>query len=92
MYSIKSFVYKLPYKLPKSETLEKSENYLETRLSAQSPIREKDLKAVTIKNFTKRDIVGNKAKGQMSKLVFQKNKARQIFRKMDNSYLPSFYM
>ena len=31
-------------------------------------------------------IVGNKAKGRISKRVFQENKARQIFRKMNISY------
>ena len=31
--------------------------------------------------------VGNKAKGRMSKRVFQENKARQIFRKTNISYL-----
>ena len=31
-------------------------------------------------------IVGNKAKGQISKRVFQESKARQIFRKTNNSY------
>ena len=36
----------------------------------------------TIKEF-----VRNKAKGQISKRVFQENKARQIFRKMNISYL-----
>ena len=31
------------------------------------------------------NIVGNKAKGRISKRVFQENKARQIFRKRNNS-------
>ena len=31
-------------------------------------------------------IVDNKAKGRISKLVFQENKARQIFRKTNTSY------
>ena len=31
-------------------------------------------------------VVGNKAKGQISKLVLQENKARQIFRKTNISY------
>ena len=31
-------------------------------------------------------IVGNKAKGRISKRVFQENKARQIFPKMNISY------
>ena len=31
-------------------------------------------------------VVGNKAKGQISKLVFQENKAHQIFRKINISY------
>ena len=31
--------------------------------------------------------VGNKAKGRISKRVFQENKARQIFRKTNISYL-----
>ena len=31
-------------------------------------------------------IVGNKAKGRISKRVFQENKARQIFRKTNISY------
>ena len=31
-------------------------------------------------------VVGNKAKGQISKRVFQENKARQIFRKTNISY------
>ena len=34
----------------------------------------------------KLDIVGNKAKGRISKRVFQEVKARQIFRKMNISY------
>ena len=33
------------------------------------------------------NIVGNKVKGRISKLVFQENKARQIFRKTNISYL-----
>ena len=33
-----------------------------------------------------RYIVGNKVKGRISKRVFQENKARQIFRKMNISY------
>ena len=32
------------------------------------------------------EIVGNKAKGRISKRVLQENKARQIFRKMNISY------
>ena len=32
-------------------------------------------------------LVGNKAKGRISKQVFQENKARQIFRKTNISYL-----
>ena len=32
------------------------------------------------------DIIGNKAKGRISKQVFQENKARQIFRKTNISY------
>ena len=32
--------------------------------------------------------VGNKAKGRISKRVFQEKKARQIFRKTNISYLP----
>ena len=35
--------------------------------------------------FTIRQIVGNKAKGRISKWVFQENKARQIFRKTNIS-------
>ena len=31
-------------------------------------------------------LVGNKAKGRISKQVFQENKARQIFRKTNISY------
>ena len=34
----------------------------------------------------KKQNVGNKAKGQISKRVFQENKARRIFRKMNISY------
>ena len=34
----------------------------------------------------KKHFVGNKAKGRISKRVFQENKARQIFRKTDISY------
>ena len=33
------------------------------------------------------EIVGNKAKGRISKRVFQENKARQIFRKNEH-FLP----
>ena len=33
---------KLPYELPKSEILEKSQKYMEEKLSAQCPIRKKD--------------------------------------------------
>ena len=36
--------------------------------------------------FIKGLIVGNKAKGRISKRVFQENKARQIFRKTNISY------
>ena len=32
------------------------------------------------------EILGNKAKGRISKWVFQENKARQIFRKRSISY------
>ena len=32
------------------------------------------------------ELVGNKAKGRISKRVFQENKARQIFRKTSISY------
>ena len=32
------------------------------------------------------DIVGNKAKGQISKRMFQEKKTRQIFKKTNNSY------
>ena len=32
------------------------------------------------------EIVGNKAKGRISKRVFQENKARQIFQKTNISY------
>ena len=32
------------------------------------------------------EVVGSKAKGQILKRVFQENKARQIFRKMNMSY------
>ena len=37
-------------------------------------------------------VVGKKAKGRLSKRVFQKNKARQIFRKTNISYplIPPF--
>ena len=43
------------------------------------------------KSFARRqlhygDIVGNKTKGRISKRVFQENKVRQIFRKMNISY------
>ena len=31
-------------------------------------------------------IIGNKAKGRISKRVFQENKARQVFRKTNISY------
>ena len=34
------------------------------------------------------EIVGNKAKGRISKRVFQENKARQIFWKTNISYPP----
>ena len=34
-----------------------------------------------------RYIVGNKAKGRMSKRVFQENEARQVFQKTNISYL-----
>ena len=34
------------------------------------------------------EIVGNKARGRISKRVFQENKARQIFRKRNISYPP----
>ena len=33
-------------------------------------------------------LVGNKAKGRISKLMFQENKARQIFQKANISYPP----
>ena len=36
--------------------------------------------------FAKRFIFGNKAKGQISKRVFQENKVHQIFRKTNISY------
>ena len=37
-------------------------------------------------NKTLSDYVGNKAKGRISKRVFQENKARQIFQKTNISY------
>ena len=37
------------------------------------------------KRRAQKDFVGNKAKGRISKRVFQENKARQIFRKMNIS-------
>ena len=40
----------------------------------------------TIGGLLWRYIVGNKAKGRMSKPVFQENKARQVFRKTNISY------
>ena len=36
--------------------------------------------------LAERQFVGNKAKGSISKRVFQENKARQIFRKTNISY------
>ena len=33
-------------------------------------------------------LVGNKVNGRIWKLAFQENKARQIFRKMNISYVP----
>ena len=36
--------------------------------------------------YRRNHISGNKAKGRISKWVFQKNKARQIFRKTNNFY------
>ena len=38
-------------------------------------------------NFSERIFVGNKAKGRISKRVFQESKARQNFRKTNISYL-----
>ena len=35
--------------------------------------------------------VSNKAKGRISKRVFQENKARQIFRKTNISYVKSLF-
>ena len=40
--------------------------------------------SIDFKHITK--LVGNKAKGRISKRVFQENKARQIFRKTNISY------
>ena len=40
--------------------------------------------SIDIKHITK--LVGNRAKGRISKRVFQENKARQIFRKTNISY------
>ena len=37
-------------------------------------------------NFPNLIFIGNKAKGHISKRVFQENKTRQIFRKMSISY------
>ena len=36
--------------------------------------------------YAKCKIIGNKAKGRISKRVFQENKARQVFRKTNISY------
>ena len=38
------------------------------------------------------EIVGNKAKGRISKRVFQENNARQIFRKNEHFLPPQFYI
>ena len=53
----------------------------------ERPTRPIGLKWLRIsKVVIRRDCVGNKAKGWISKRVFQENKARQIFRKTNISY------
>ena len=42
---------------------------------------------VSHSHYLTASLVGNKAKGRISKQVFQENKARQIFRKTNISYL-----
>ena len=53
----------------------------------ERPTRPIGLKWLKIsKVVIRRDCVGNKAKGRISKRVFQESKARQIFRKTNISY------
>ena len=40
----------------------------------------------SLRHCINHEFVGNKAKGRISKRVFQENKARQIFRKTNTSY------
>ena len=42
--------------------------------------------SVPLRNIFMKQLFGNKAKGRISKRVFQENKARQIFRKTNISY------
>ena len=41
---------------------------------------------LSVKVYKEKNIVGNKAKGRISKSMLQENKARQIFRKTSTSY------
>ena len=49
-------------------------------------LREKFFNNLRVLNQLLYNIIGNKAKGRISKPVFQENKARQIFRKTNISY------
>ena len=61
-------------------------------MGAKNPKSSKDNNSsVSILAHIIKHVVGNKAKGRISKQVFQENKARQIFRKKTNICCPLIY-
>ena len=61
-------------------------------MGAKNPKSSKDnSRSVSILAHNIKHIVGNKAKGRISKQVFQENKARQILRKKRTFLIPDIH-